>query len=476
MSYLKKEYRVLINKIDKELKMPKGWYYFVKKEQAKQNFIIKSKGICNCHNCGTNFKSSKTINEYEKCPKCHNIYLIKQSNYSWHLFENVLILVDEIDDKWVIRLFEIFTKYTPKSIYHSKPAEYGRIIISKNKDKNIIELANDRAYNSLWGSIRIDHTREGKKWRLFNKFYRSFSASGKVYDKNLKELFKNTEFKYSQLWDVAKNNDELDIRYHLVNNFPSTEFLAKMQLYKLAADAGAFNKGKSFKDRFGIEKEYYQFMKKNNIDYRQLSILKIYKVQNIDNINFLNKFDPIDIEKLQKIVNLDNFIEYAKGIKHFDIKMYIDYIYFLKELRIDLTNKRYLFPENLKAKHDEYSKQILIKNNKQVDKQIHRRYRQLKKNSFSDKKYMLVPAKSFESLEDESEQLNHCVRSYAKKYAKGSCDIYFMRENKTPKKSLITIEVIDGKISQSRTKGNGIPNSNQSKFIKKWERRVLEVA
>jgi len=475
MAYLKKEYRNLIERMNRELKIPKGWYYFVKKEQEKQNLIIKSKGTCNCINCGTRFKSNKTINDYEKCPKCHNTYLIKQSNYTWHIFEKILILVDKIDDKWVIRLFEIFTRYTKDYVYHSKPAEYGRIIIDKT-NKDIIEFANDRAICTMWGETHINHTREGKKWRLYNAGNRSFSAYGKVFDKNLKEIFMNTEFKYSQLWDVAKNNEKLDIKYHLINNFPSTELLAKMQLYKLATRAGELDKGKSFKEKFGVEKSYYQFMKKNDINMEQLAILRIYRKQNIDDINFLNNFYFYDVEKVKEIVRLDKFINYAKGIKSFDIKMYIDYIGFLKKLKFDLTNKKYLFPEDLKEKHDEYARQILIKDNAKVNRQIHKRYKQLKKNSFSDKKYIIRPAESFISLEDESTQLNHCVRSYAEKYAQGNCDIYFMRENEKPKESLITIEVIDGKINQSRTRDNDPPNKNQSRFIKKWEKQVLKAA
>lgn len=36
MAYLKKEYRILMERIDKELKMPQGWYFFVKKQKEKQ--------------------------------------------------------------------------------------------------------------------------------------------------------------------------------------------------------------------------------------------------------------------------------------------------------------------------------------------------------------------------------------------------------------------------------------------------------
>ncbi len=41
--------------------------------------------------------------------------------------------------------------------------------------------------------------------------------------------------------------------------------------------------------------------------------------------------------------------------------MYIDYLGFLEKLKMDLKDKKYLFQKNLKEKHDEYSRQILIK-------------------------------------------------------------------------------------------------------------------
>ena len=339
MAYLKKAYRILMERIDKELKMPQGWYFFVKKQKEKQNFIIKTKGKCTCRNCNTEFETNKKINEYDKCPKCHNTYLIKQSNYSFHIFEDVLVLLDRLEDKWVIRLFEIFTKYTKNEIYHSKPAEYGRIVIDKDM-KNVMEFANDRAVGTMWGELFINHTKTGKKWRWYNKYYRSLDTYGKVYDKNLEELFKNTELKYSQLWKIAKENDEIDIKYHLLNNFPSTELLAKMGLYKLAVCSGDFNKGKSFKERFGVDKSYYEFMKKNNIDRNELNILKMYKKPNIENIKVLSKFYISDLEKVKKYVSIEKFAEYAKNKRNFDIQMYIDYLGFLEKLKMDLKNKK----------------------------------------------------------------------------------------------------------------------------------------
>ena len=51
-----------------------------------------------------------------------------------------------------------------------------------------------------------------------------------------------------------------------------------------------------------------------------------------------------------------------------------------------------------------------------------------------------------------------------------------MRKNETPDKSLVTIEVQDGKIMQSRLKHNANPNDTQKKFLQKWENEVLKAA
>ena len=43
MAYLKVRYKRIIERIDKELKLTKGWNCFVRKEAEKDNFIIKKK-------------------------------------------------------------------------------------------------------------------------------------------------------------------------------------------------------------------------------------------------------------------------------------------------------------------------------------------------------------------------------------------------------------------------------------------------
>ena len=48
------------------------------------------------------------------------------------------------------------------------------------------------------------------------------------------------------------------------------------------------------------------------------------------------------------------------------------------------------------------------------------------------------------------------------------------RDINQPKKSLVTIEVKNNKVVQSKIKNNAEPNKKQLAFINKWEQKVLK--
>lgn len=472
MAYLKKKYREKIKRMDKELKIPKGWYYFVKKELNKDGLLIKSKGICECTNCKTKFETSKKINEYEKCPKCKNEYLIKRSNCKWYdFYERTLILLDKLDNDIVIRLFAIYSRYSNGKMYHSKATEYGRILMEDD-----IHLCNNRLRCYAWGNYKVYYGEKIKSWKEFADGRSELSTRGEVFYKNVKDVLKGTEFEHSQLWTLLEKEKDVDIKYYLKHNYPSTEMLIKMGLYKLALCPATFNKKGSFDKRFGINKSYYKFMKENNIDIDELNVLKLYKKPDIEIIKFLKSFSIEALKEIMEYETLDKFVSYTKFDTNFDIDLYKDYLGFLKTLRLDYKNNKYLFPENLKIEHDKLSEQIEMKKSKKVSKKIKKRYQELEKNIYFDKKYIIFPAKSITALEDESKQQSNCVRTYAERYSDGMCDIYFMRNKKEPDKSLVTVEVNHNKIVQSRTKFNNKVNASQKKFLEQWENKILKAA
>ena len=94
-------------------------------------------------------------------------------------------------------------------------------------------------------------------------------------------------------------------------------------------------------------------------------------------------------------------------------------------------------------------------------------------NYYEDDKYIIYPVKDINELIDESSQQNNCVKTYAERYVKAECDIYFMRLSNARDKSLVTVEVRDNCVVQQRTKNNNDTTKEQKKFLKKWEKNIL---
>lgn len=215
-------------------------------------------------------------------------------------------------------------------------------------------------------------------------------------------------------------------------------------------------------------------MRRNNITYDQLERLQLLKKEDIKAVRYLEKFNINDLQAISKYINIYKFIKYAK-MKRSKVQTYLykDYLKFASCLGFDLKNSKYLYPKNLKEQHDILEEQYEIASEKIIDEKIQKRGKILQMNLYKNKEFFVTPAPDYKSLIDESKQQHHCVRTYAEDYAEGVCDIYFMRNVKTPEKSLVTIEVKGNKIVQSRGKNNYSPGDKEMKFLDKWQEKVL---
>lgn len=483
MGYIKVAYQEILKHLDNYSELPKGWNKFVNKQAIKHNLIIKSsKNKCYCTNCKHSFISAKKINKEVKCPNCHNKYLIKRSNLRYFEFKDYLSILNIVNNTFVIRYFELKTIIDANHEHHSTVVEFAREIPSRTYYRTI--FVNDRVsrcqcYIYIHHSNYFDET----KWREYTRNYSIIDYSI-VFPNNIKSLLKNTEYKYSYIWEIAKHTSYIDLLQLIQNKseISRVEILAKMKLYNLALKAGEFKSKGSFQEIFGVPKDYYTFMKKYNITYKQLKILSLLKEKDISKIRYLEKFigygDNIsDLEEISKYISLSRFIKYSK-MHHKKVKTYLykDYLRFAKVLGFNLKNNRYAFPKNLKEEHDKLEAQYEIQSKKIINQAIIKRGKELSVNMYKDNKFIILPAYSLKDLQDESKQQNNCVRTYAEKYAYGQCDIYFMRDIKQQKKSLVTVEVKNNRIVQNRIKNNYDPNEKQIQFLQKWEQNVLKGA
>lgn len=473
MGYINKWLRNLIQDMKDNFTLPADWNEYLSKVEQNHNLIIKSKNGCYCTNCQQTFTKKIKMKNETQCPNCKQKLMVRSDELKNLTLKDNVLLLDKVQDYLVARVFELRSDYDgEKQEFEHYVSEYARKII----EKDYLELRNERIQPGVT-SYSVNHWRwQGDgDWRIYTGYWYETILSGFLYRDNLKQVLKDTVYEHSRMWEMIRNPyiEYYNLKHLLrVAASPSFETLVELKLYNLADDADSFWTTGTFNKIFGVSKDFYEFMKKHNITKEQLDILKLYPVKNIRTIKFLEQY-KYTIEEIKDYTSLDNFIYYFRKNRLKDSHMYLDYLQNAKKLGLDLKNKRYLFPKNLKIEHDKVCNEVKILEQELMNKKITKRFKKLQKNIFKNKKYIIIPASSVEDLIDESKQQNNCVRTYTERYADGNCDIYFMRNIDNPEKSLVTVEVRENKIVQKRTKNNEKTTTEQDKFLKKWEETVL---
>lgn len=472
--YIKVKDRALFKELDDNLVIPSRWSEFISKRKEQHNLIIKQKDKWyKCTNCHIIFESDEKVkvNDYLNCPNCNNLFLIKTKRLKSYDFKEELAVLEKYKEYYILRQFRLETllKNNRSSSYDY---EYARVIFD-DKFHLIEEIVNKNVVPTTSGQWICYREKSSNDWRYFRSYRQYLPREFYYYPYNLKELLSEiSELKYSQLWELVKHTD-CDLIY-LINRYnPSIEFLTKQQLYKLALCPETFNKARNFQERFkGLTKDYIPFIREYNLDIDELTALSYLKVKNINYIRKYKYLAEENIRFLKDRVNLITLIDKTDFASR-SFHEYRDYLDFAKKLGLNLKDKQILYPPRIKPAHDKLLKEYEQLKDKKINSAIKKRCKQLKCNVFSNKKYEIFPAPTYDALIDESSQQNNCVRTYAERIMHGECDIYFMRLVKDKNKSLITVEVRNNKVVQKRTKNNEITTKSQDVFLDNWEKNVL---
>lgn len=109
-----------------------------------------------------------------------------------------------------------------------------------------------------------------------------------------------------------------------------------------------------------------------------------------------------------------------------------------------------------------------IENEERINFHMQRAAQHYEDYKYEDGKYFITVASTLEELYDESAQQRNCLWNYTWSVSRQGVGILFMRSKSAPKKSLITIEVRDGRIVQALQKCNHQPTKEQKKFLRKF--------
>lgn len=468
--YIKKAAAKLFKELDDNLVIPKGFNKFVDKITKNHNLIIKiGTGRYRCTYCNYEFfGENKRIDKKIKCPNCKQNLITKSKILKHFDFGDSVGIIDRYDDYWVVRYFEILSTYDGEK-FNTDTCEYGRKIYNYDF-RELHEIINDHVFSRIGcTTVRHDGYMLTSNWRYFSSYWKGIGDKLIFYPGNMKSIFKGTEYQYSQVWNLAKHEGYFSIRDILYMYSPTVEFLIKLKLYNLIGKS--YFDGKTFKERFGVDKKFLKFMQRHNITYEELEILKYYQKENIKTIRYFANLNIYEIVRFN--VDLD-ILKNETKISRNSIYEYNDYLRIAKLLEYDMKDKSVLYPSNINEAHDRVVKLYETNKSKKIQNAVKKRFKELMKNSYENKRYAIFPANSVSSLEQESKQQNNCVKTYAENYAKGITDIYFMRLITDKNKSLVTVEVQNNKIVQKRTKNNQQTTKEQDKFLDMWERKILK--
>ena len=484
----------LMLKIDKKCKLPKYWDNFINENSKTHHLIIKDKEKKKlyCTNCNKYF-IDKTIKvrDYVECPNCHKKSGVYGINYYRRSFEQSVVLVQRMDKKVIIRIFEIYSYFEGDSKKIKRSCiEYARIV------PGIGRFLGNNVYINMFGVLRVYHGYKKISWSEYKGH--KYLTDYPTYPYNKKRIIKGTIMEYAPIKEFMSKFSYY--RYNFLDvlelaAYGSFELLWNMKLYNLCFYSKALNKNGSFYKRFRVPKSFLKFMQDNNVSYKELMLLQLfqkankmllqeYRNTNINYLRFLVKNNVLDdilkagielnynnmnlIKEISKEVPLKKLVKYQKGLNNLNI--YKDYLDMAKKLSYHYKSAKDLFPRNLISRHDKMQKKIAIEEDMDTQFKAYLRYLDLSKYTYENDKYIIFPAPSIDDLKDEGTQQGNCVGyMYLNPYIENKTEIYFIRNLSEVTKSFITLEFKNGRVVQKELPHHSRNfTDEQIAFIDKW--------
>ncbi|MBX4267153.1 PcfJ domain-containing protein [Clostridium estertheticum] len=322
------------------------------------------------------------------------------------------------------------------------------------------------------------------------------------YTRNLKSILADTKWKYSCMYDYAKEVKFLFADVFLIEylKHPTIEYFIKAKLFKFVDDNlsyynsdwnGINFEAKKIKDIFGMDMKLFQQMQRLNLGNKGLTQIK--KVSEMGKTitdlqlkwldNNLSDFGYFN--KMYQLTTANQIIKYVKTQVSSNHSAYnilsawCDYIVQCRNLEFDLNNTFILYPQNLLEKHEELNLMCEVKKTKKLNDGIKNVFKVVnEKYSFSNKKNLTIrTVANVSELVAEGQKQRHCVggMGYAGSMAKGDIAIMVIRAIKEPNKSFYTLELNlkTKKVVQCRGFKNCDMTLEVKKFVESWKNKIL---
>ena len=511
-----KKQRAIIDRMKYVPVLPRDLKGFIHREVMPQyifyDYQRKAPGHAYCTACRHEVRiAAARHNTSGLCPRCKKKITFKCRGRRGRIFdrETVQVLQKAEGNGLVLRIIKVYRSFADSDIpNHFEIWENARQFITLSSSG---QCSVDPYYYHYKAGYDLTPWCNGYR-PVFDRWKYNFTAdmSGVIYQRNLSDTLKDTPWAYSQLEafsGIASFSGVATFLSAYIKR-PKIEHLIKMKLYRLvsgiiyggysysALQAINFN-GENMRAILGIDRPYFPLLRELNPSIDQLHLIRqllqadhkpsteqikwfiASKISNADAAKEL--LAHMSVHKLQRYVEQQFAPEDEAALKRVDyykmntlITDYHDYLCMCKELQYDVKNSFILFPRELKAAHDSVAKTLKDKRTAEHEKAIAGSFDEWQKRyQYQSKELMMIPPHSAKEIVDEGAALHHCVRLYVKNVAEKKSVILFVRSVDEPDKSLCTVEVKDGQVTQARGFDNKEPPAQITAFIEQWKQRVL---
>ena len=112
------------------------------------------------------------------------------------------------------------------------------------------------------------------------------------------------------------------------------------------------------------------------------------------------------------------------------------------------------YPENLPVLHNQLAYKCRLKNQEIDEKKFAINVESTKKYEGKADGFVFVAPKTKQDFYDEATAQANCLAGYIRQFTEGSCQILFMRKEKYPDRSFITVEIRNGRVVQAKRARN----------------------
>lgn len=482
-----------------EVVLLKSRYIFTTREGRKQYGY--------CTHCNKTFLTSGLKhNQASECLGCKSLCIVKSAGMGRkYMLDDAYFLYYEKSrkDPRVLIARGIYAVRDYREDYINVQTRYTETA------RYVFKIGSSAMFTSYY-DYRNSHYKWEKRREVFSMFDQKSVSNSNFIDRGydtLKTAIEGTPFQYSTYEKYSPIYTEKILGHY--SKYPCIEYLTKLGFKNLVEEKlngertySAVNwRGKNINEVLKLSKDNIKLLKESDFasSFSSFATLKLFQISQNDKSNLtleeINKLaseidgadilhDFLNILKLTTLKRADNYISKQlnknRNPKRYYLKTNVittwrDYIADCGRLNMDISKDNVLFPRDLYNAHQNTIKQVKIRGNKELDIKLKARARDLdKRYKFSKKGLFIRAASTSGELIEEGKALNHCVGTYAERYAAGDNAILLIRKEDKPDKPYYTVELRKDVVVQVRGKNNCAPNEIIKDFIEEFRQTKLE--